>query len=121
VQNAAKYDIGLCLERKGPRNHDLTVSNKMFDYHMAGLAVIATNLPALAEVVQRSGGGLVCRPGDPASLAEAIEALVAAPGRLAELQDHARRFALREGNLETEIEKISVAMREAVDRMRMAA
>ena len=61
VQQAALYDVGLCLERRGPRNHDLTVSNKMFDYHMAGLAVIATDLPALADVIQRSGGGLVCQ------------------------------------------------------------
>jgi hypothetical protein len=37
VAAAAAHDVGLCLERKGPRNHDLTVSNKMFDYHMAAL------------------------------------------------------------------------------------
>lgn len=114
VRNAALHDVGLCLERKGPRNHDLTVSNKMFDYHMAGLAVIATDLPALADVVSRSGGGIICQPGDPKSLAESIRGLVDAPERLAEMQDKARHFALAEANLETEIEKITVALREAV-------
>jgi hypothetical protein len=57
VHQAALYDVVLCMERQGPRNHDLTVSNKIFDYHMAGLAVIATDLAGLADVVRRSGAG----------------------------------------------------------------
>lgn len=114
VRKAALYDVGLCLERKGPRNHDLTVSNKMFDYHMAGLAVIATELPALVDVVSRSGGGVICRPGDPTALAEAIRGFLAAPLRLAELQLRARRFALAEANLEAEIEKIAAALHKAL-------
>jgi glycosyltransferase involved in cell wall biosynthesis len=121
VLKAALHDVGLCLERRGPRNHDLTVSNKMFDYHMAGLAVIATDLPALADVVSRSGGGMICRPGDPQSLADSIQALLDAPERLAEMQDKARRFALREANLEMEIEKIAAALRQATNQREVAA
>jgi hypothetical protein len=49
----------LVSERKGNRNHDLTVSNKIFDYHMAGLAVIASDLPGLSSVLALFGmGGL---------------------------------------------------------------
>ncbi len=114
VQCAAPYDIGLCLERKGPRNHDLTVSNKMFDYHMAGLAVIATDLPALADTLNRSGGGLLCKPGDPTSLASAIKRIMSSPEYLAEFQSSARRFALETGNLDAEIHKITDALRQAV-------
>jgi glycogen(starch) synthase len=114
VRKAAYYDIGLCLERKGPRNHDLTVSNKIFDYHMAGLAVIATDLPALADVVNRSGGGLVYQPGDPQSLAKSIKLLLDAPEQLAAMQNRARRFALNEANLEQETAKIISALRNAI-------
>lgn len=114
VRNAALYDVGLCLERKGPRNHDLTVSNKMFDYHMAGLAVVATELPALVDVLKRSGAGVVCSPGDPSALAVAIRGLLAEPLRLATLQSSARRFALAEANLQTEIEKIAIALQKAL-------
>lgn len=121
VQNAAIYDIGLCLERKGPRNHDFTVSNKMFDYHMAGLAVIATDLPALADVIKRSGGGVVCQPGDPRSLAATIDELLQSPDRLQDLRGEARRFALDVGNIEIEIARISEAMISAVQRRRVAA
>jgi glycosyltransferase involved in cell wall biosynthesis len=121
VLNAARHDVGLCLERKGPRNHDLTVSNKMFDYHMAGLAVIATDLPALADVIRRSGGGVICRPGDPASLAEAIGALRGASPRLTKLQSNARRFALTTANLEIEIAKIAGALQQAIGQHEAAA
>src|SRR5262249_10513438 len=69
VTMAEVYDVGLCLERKGPRNQELTVSNKMFDYHMEGLAVVATDLPSLANILHRSGGGIVYQPGNPVSLA----------------------------------------------------
>jgi len=121
VRKAALYDIGLCLERRGPRNHDLTVSNKMFDYHMGGLAVVATDLPALADVLRRSGGGVVCRPGDPASLAEAIRGFLAAPQQLAEMQANARRFALTSANLEVELEKITVALQRAISQQKVIA
>jgi glycosyltransferase involved in cell wall biosynthesis len=120
VRMAARHDVGLCLERKGPRNHNLTVSNKMFDYHMAGLAVIATDLPALADVIRRSRGGILCRPGDPASLADAIRALLDSPPQLRELQRKARQFALAAGNIESEIEKIAAALNAAVTGQKAA-
>ncbi len=114
VQQAAPFDVGLCLERRGPRNHDLTVSNKMFDYHMGGLAVIATDLPGLASVIRRSRAGLVCEPGDPASLVSAIGQLRSSPERLTEMQSNARRFAMEEANLELELEKIAAALKGAL-------
>lgn len=116
VQRAAPYDVGLCLERRGPRNHDLTVSNKMFDYHMGGLAVIASNLPSLSQVIARSKGGIVYEPGNVASLAVAICRLHDSPGELAALQANARRFALEEANLELELTRLAQAMRSAMVR-----
>lgn len=114
VFEAAKYDVGLCLERKGPRNHDLTVSNKMFDYHMGGLAVVSSDLPSLRRVIDRSRGGLLFEPGNAQSLAGAIGSLYSSPNLLRELQVNARRFALDEANLETELDYLSAALREAL-------
>ena len=111
VTSAAQFDIGLCLERRGPRNHDLTVSNKLFDYHMAGLAVIASDLPGLAAVIGQSGGGLLYEPGNVQALCLAVDALRRAPERLAELQHNARAFALREANMEVEIGRVAEALR----------
>jgi glycosyltransferase involved in cell wall biosynthesis len=113
VLQAADFDIGLCLERSGPRNHDLTVSNKMFDYHMAGLAVVTSNLPSLAAIIDRSHGGLAYEAGNVSSLAEVILRLRSAPSLLRELQDNARRFALERANLEQEIGALALAFRSA--------
>src|SRR5262249_53108900 len=86
IRQAAVHDIGLCLERKGPKNHELTVSNKMFDYHMGALAVVSSDLPSLARVLARSKGGLLFRAGEPASLAAAICNLKSSPDLLKSLQ-----------------------------------
>jgi hypothetical protein len=114
VVAAAAHDVGLCLERRGPRNHDLTVSNKMFDYHMAGLAVVSSDLPSLRDVIERSRGGLLYAPGDASSLAKAIASLYSSPSLLNELQANARRFALEEANLEMELDRLAAALRAAV-------
>lgn len=113
VLSAAPYDIGLCLERKGPLNHDLTVSNKLFDYHMAGLAVIAANLPGLASVIHTSRGGILYRPGDVNELVASISALRSDRARLEELQRNARAFALGVANWDVEKKRLTAAFKEA--------
>lgn len=103
---AASHSVGLCLEQSGCRNHDLTVSNKMFDYMMAGLAVVASDLPGLRNIISRSKGGLLYRSGDAKDLAAQILSLHQNPNLLSELAANARRFALTEGNLEFEVRKL---------------
>jgi glycogen synthase len=106
VKAAARHSIGLCLERGGVRNHELTVSNKMFDYHMAGLAVVASDLPGLRAVLERSRGGLVFEPGSPTDLAAKLRSLYDDRSALRERASNARQFALREGNREVEMDKL---------------
>lgn len=114
VLAAAQYHVGLCLERKGNRNHDLTVSNKIFDYHMAGLAVIASDLPGLRGVIERSRGGLLFQPGSAEDLAKQISRLHEDISLRQSLARNAREFALREGNREREMKKFAVAFGEAI-------
>ena len=109
VQEAAVHHLGLCLERKGVRNHDLTTSNKIFDYHMAGLSVIASDLLGLRGVIERSGGGLLFMPGDVEDLTAKILMLYHDASRLKLLSEAARAFALREGNREAEMKKFTAA------------
>lgn len=106
ISVAAPYSVGLCLEQSGCRNHDLTVSNKMFDYMMAGLAVVASDLPGLHNVIERSKGGLLYRSGEAKDLAAKLLTLYENPTLLAELAENARTFALTEGNLDFEIRKL---------------
>jgi glycosyltransferase involved in cell wall biosynthesis len=116
VKAAAEHMVGLCLEREGPKNHDLTVSNKMFDYHMAGLAVIASDRPSLKAVLEESRGGLVYRSGDVGDLAAKIRALYDDRHLLASLAASARAFALSKGNAESEMRKLVEGFRQKVLR-----
>lgn len=113
VKEAAQHTVGLCLERRGCRNHDLTVSNKIFDYHMAGLVSIASDLPGLRGVIKRSCGGLLFEPGSAEDLSAKIRSLYHDQEALQRYSTNAREFALREGNRDVERTKFCDAFREA--------
>lgn len=58
---------------------------KMFEYLAAGKAIVASNLPSLAEVLKDGYNALLCKPDDPITLADAINNL---------LRDEKLRFKL---------------------------
>ncbi len=105
VKAAAAHHVGLCLERDGIRNHRLTVSNKLFDYHMAGLASVASDLSGLSAILAESGGGLTFRAGSAQELAARIALLRRDRGLLTRLGERARAFALRIGNQESQMDR----------------
>jgi glycosyltransferase involved in cell wall biosynthesis len=116
VAEAALHDVGLCMERRGPANHEYTVSNKLFDYMMAGLAVIVPDLDGLARAVKYTEGGLIYQAGSPQSLAEQILALYRDPTLLASFASASREYALAEGNVEHEVLKFKQALVACVSR-----
>jgi glycosyltransferase involved in cell wall biosynthesis len=67
------YDVGLALERPDRKHYALTVTNKLFSYMLAGLAIAATDTPGQREV---QGGapdaGFLYPAGNPAALAAGI-------------------------------------------------
>ncbi|MDQ0463115.1 glycosyltransferase involved in cell wall biosynthesis [Caulobacter ginsengisoli] len=113
VKLAAVHHVGLCLERRGPANHTYTVSNKLFDYMMGGLAVVVANLPGLKVIVDRSQGGLLFEPGSPGDLAAQIRRLHADPNLRAQLAANARAFALAEGNAGVDMQRFRTALKAA--------
>jgi glycosyltransferase involved in cell wall biosynthesis len=50
---------------------------KLFEYMAAGRAIVASDLPAIREVLRHEVNALLVAPGDPASLASGIERLLA--------------------------------------------
>jgi len=87
------YAIGIVPYVPTSLNNYLCTPNKLFEYLMGGLAVVASDLPELRTVVAGGGLGLLYAPGDPADLARAIDALLADPRRLATTCAAARRAA----------------------------
>ncbi len=104
IDHASQFQVGLCLEHAGLLNHEIALSNKVFDYHMAGLAIICSDLPAMRGLLRESNGGVLFTPGNPASLREAILKLYSSPSLLTESSQHARRYALENANLECEMQ-----------------
>jgi glycosyltransferase involved in cell wall biosynthesis len=83
LSRITEHDIGLALEDYEPPSRNLTVTNKILHYLVAGLAVIATDTAGQAEIAARAPGAVaLCRGNDAASMAAQINALVAEEGAL---------------------------------------
>jgi glycosyltransferase involved in cell wall biosynthesis len=71
---AAEYDIGLCLEVPATPNRNLCVTNKIFVYMLAGLAIVASRTKGHLEVLNASPKiGLLYDCGDITTLATILD------------------------------------------------
>lgn len=61
----------------------------------AGVPVVQPRVAAFPEILEATGGGVLCEPGSPQALADAIEELLLHPDRARALGEQARR-AVRE-------------------------
>jgi glycosyltransferase involved in cell wall biosynthesis len=65
-----EFDVGLALERASDSNYSLTVTNKVFSYMLAGLAIAFTDTPGQREVFEQAPGAAFIYPcGRPELLA----------------------------------------------------
>lgn len=86
VRAAASADIGLIPYLPGSLNNRLSSPNKLFDYLHAGLAIVATDLPFIADVLSRTGAGAVYDPYSTDSMVRTIRSVA---------DDAPRREAMR--------------------------
>jgi len=75
VESLSNYDIGAAGELATQDNQRLTSSNKLFEFISAGLAVLAPDLPGLAETINEYKVGLLYQQGNIKDLAEKIDML----------------------------------------------
>jgi glycogen(starch) synthase len=74
VARAADSDVGLCLLPDSSRHNRFALPNKLFEYLAAGLAVITSPLPDMAEILRRYECGLQASV-DPQAIAAVINSL----------------------------------------------
>jgi glycosyltransferase involved in cell wall biosynthesis len=95
VAYAAGAAIGVIPYEPVGLNNTYTTPNKLFDYMAAGLPVAASRLPELIRFVEQGEIGLTFAPGDPTSLAGALNKILADPERYARMRKRAQVAARR--------------------------
>ena len=93
------FDVGLVIDRPVTENARLALPNKLFEYLMAGLAVVVPDAPAMASLVQTDNVGRVYGQGD---LARVISELAVDRASTFELRCRARRAAVERYNAEAQ-------------------
>jgi glycosyltransferase involved in cell wall biosynthesis len=74
IKSMEQFDVGLSLERADHGNYALTITNKLFSYLLAGLAVAATDTPGNREILsQIPSAGFLYQAGQPESLAQGVQ------------------------------------------------
>jgi glycosyltransferase involved in cell wall biosynthesis len=77
LSRIAEHDIGFAGEMKFCRSRDLTVTNKMMEYLLAGLAVVASDTAGQREVAEQAPGAtFLYASGEPLALASQLNALL---------------------------------------------
>lgn len=62
ISYARGADVGLCLTEDSCLNHRYCLPNKLFEYLLSGLPVVASNLPDKAQIIRDYKGGWVIEP-----------------------------------------------------------
>jgi glycosyltransferase involved in cell wall biosynthesis len=107
LSRCAEHDIGLALERGERLNYELTVTNKVFSYLLAGLCVAASDtLGQRCVLAQTPGAGFLYPIGNHELLAQGLRELLAADGRLTEAKRAALEAARTRWNWELESRRL---------------
>lgn len=115
LADAAGYDIGLGLERRTPLNRDICITNKIFLYMLAGLAVVASRTRGHDDVIKLCPeAGFIYPSGDAAALAAILDGLAQDPKLLERTKSAALAAARDRWNWEYESRFVAAAVEEAI-------
>lgn len=108
VEALQGYDVGLVINRPVTRNDELVFPNKLFEYLMAGLAVVVPRLPGLA-LVEAEAIGVTFEPARPDLLGRALAELALDRPALEAMRRRARALALDRLNAESQRQQLATA------------
>lgn len=103
---ACGADVGVVIYEATTLNNRMAAPNKLWSYRMAGLPVVASDLPGLRTNVVGDEVGLVFDPASVDSIATAISDLLADRERLRRMSTRSRELAESRDNWEIEKQKL---------------
>jgi len=89
----ASADIGVLLYRNDCRNNYYCAPNKLFEYMMMGLPVIAPNYPGMLTLVEGEGVGMCVAPDSPRAIAAAVNRLAGDPESRSQMRANGLRLS----------------------------
>ncbi|MDI6901941.1 MAG: glycosyltransferase family 4 protein [Anaerosomatales bacterium] len=99
MRYTAAADIGMIPLIPAVLSYVYAAPNKLFEYMMAGLSVVVSDLPDMAKVVTEERiGTLIADPTSPESIADAVRRLIEGNESLTDVGARARAAALRRYN-----------------------
>jgi glycosyltransferase involved in cell wall biosynthesis len=108
----AGADVGLALFQPGCLSHRLVLPNKLFEYALAGVPILGSDLPMIARFVREHGLGATVDPEDVEAIADALSRMLE-PERNRELRAAAARAA-EALDWRRERERLAAVYREAL-------
>lgn len=101
---ASAFDVGLCAEPGHTANNRIALTNKLFTYLLAGLPVVASDIPAQRDFAPSAPEAVqIFNAADPGSLARALDGYLGSAVTLASARKAA--FQLGREKLNWDIEK----------------
>jgi glycosyltransferase involved in cell wall biosynthesis len=92
LSRAEKLDfLGALSVFSVPANYGESFGLYLIEAMAAGVPVVQPRTAAFPEIVEATGGGVLCEPGDPKSLADAIERLLSDPQQARALGEAGRK------------------------------
>ena len=87
---------------------------KVYEYFACGRPVVASGVPGITELMQRSGAGVVVPPDDPGALASALVEVLGNPAEAREMGEQGRAFAVNECSWKRTAEGVERALESAL-------
>jgi glycosyltransferase involved in cell wall biosynthesis len=109
VDSLSAFDVGIVVTRRLTLNDELALPNKLFEYMMAGLGVVASRLAGVSGIVESEGVGLLFDPGSPSSLAACLSSLAQRPAEVQAMKTRARLAAVERFNADAQRSELLAA------------
>jgi glycosyltransferase involved in cell wall biosynthesis len=111
----ASADLGLIVYRGSySPNVQLCLPNKLFEYLMAGVPILASSLDAVAEIIQAYDVGTVVSSLDPCAVGQAISAMLSDHETLARMRCNALNASRQDLRWEKECDRLVGVYRDVV-------